>query len=242
VLGLLILLILPPIAASPIPLGAILTRLPFGWWQFLRRNIPHLTINWGLISTGFICSVLAVLVANWLLGALFKQLQQPSRGGEPPRRWLWRWTISLYCGLWLLFAIAFGAAGVLRHTAWLMEYREPWYQERINSYSEFRMMDGLIQQLGLENNEDLESTRKALLREKTFRRQTLVADEFNVILYGDKSNKVAAYVIIPRQPQLVTKGQFGASMPGGGDLVRPISELQQTLAELELSYPSKGPR
>jgi hypothetical protein len=142
--------------------------------------------------------------------------------------------------MWLLFAIAFGAAGVLRHTTWLMEYRQPWY--RMNFFFELRMVDGLVQQLAVENEQDLESTRKALLREKSARGQTLVADEFNVIFYGDRSNKVAAYLIVPREPQLLSKGHFGAFVPGSNEHIRPSSELRQTIAELEMSYPSNGRR
>ena len=237
-LGFLLLLILPPVAASPTPLGAIMTRLPFGWWHFLKRNFPQLTINWGMIGTGVVCSVLIIVLANWFLRALFQQFSRTTSGSAPPRRWLWRWTTCLYCAMWLLFGTAFGATGVLRHTTWLMEYHQPWY--RMNFFFELRIVDGFVRQLISENNEDLESTRKALRRKKSIRGQTLVADEFNVIFYGDRSNKVVAYLIIPRDPQLLSKGKFGASMPGSNEFVRPSSELQQTIAIQDEAYTSKN--
>jgi hypothetical protein len=237
-LGLLTLLLLLPLFAGPTRTGAFLIHLPLGWWHFLGRNVHQITVNWSLIGTWLICSVLVVVVGNFLLRALFSQFQHTLQVSQPPRRWRWRWTICIYCGIWLLFAIAFGAAGVLRHTTWLMENHQPWYQERMNYYAELRMADGAVQQLLLENSDDLESTRKAFAGERSNRRQRiLMADEFNVIFYGDKSNKVAAYLIIPRLPQLVTKARFGASIPGTNDLVRPLSDLQKTIAELDAAYP-----
>lgn len=238
-LGLLILLLLLPLFAGPGRLSAFLIHLPLGWWHFLERNVRQITLNWSLIGTGLICSVLVVVVGNSLLRALFSQFQQASPVSHPPRRWLWRWTICIYCGIWLLFAIAFGAAGVLRQTMWLMQNHHPWYQEQMYSLVELRRTAGAVEQLVLDNNENLKSTRKAFAREKSYRRQqVLMADEFNVIFYGDKSNKVAAYLIIPRIPQLVAKAQFGASIHGTNDLVRPISELQKTIAELDAAYPA----
>jgi hypothetical protein len=174
------------------------------------------------------------------LGALFRQAQQSVRPDQPVQPWRWRWTIGMYAAVWLLFAIAFGATGVFRHTTWLMDYRQPWYQERMNPYNEIRMIDSMLQELLLENNQDIQATRKGFLSEKSYRRrQTLVADEFEVVFFADQSNKVAAYVIIPRSPQLAAKGKFGASIPGNNDLVRPVSELQRTLADLDATYPQR---
>lgn len=205
-LGLLMLLFLPALAASRTPAGAVLTCLPLGWWHFLQRNLPQLTCNWNLIATGIICSALLVVVGNWLVGALFRQIQQSVCPDQPVKLWRWRWTIGMYAAVWLLFAIAFGATGVFRHTTWLMDYHQPWYQERINSYIEIRMIDSMLQELLLENNRDIQATRKSFLSEKSYRRrQTLVADEFEVVFYADQSNKVAAYVIVPRNLQLAAK-------------------------------------
>jgi len=155
--------------------------------------------------------------------------------------WRWRWTIGLYAAVWLLFVIAIGATGVFRHATWLMDYPQPWYQERLSSYSEIRMIDVELEELLLENNQDVLSTRKGFLSKRSNRhQQTLMADEFDVIFYVDRRNKVAAYVIIPRSPQFVANGKFGVSIPGSDDWVRPISELQRTLADLDTTYPQRN--
>jgi hypothetical protein len=237
-LVLLMLLFLLALGVSYTPAGAVLMCLPLGWWHFLQRNLPQMTCNRNLIVTGTICSVLLVVAGNLLLGVLFRQVQQSVRPDQPARPWRWRWTVGLYAAVWLLFAIAIGTTGIFRHTTWLMDYPQPWYQERLNSYSEIRMLDMNLQELLLENNQDIQATRKGFLGERSYRRRhMLLADEFDVIFFADKSNKVAAYVIIPRNPQLVAKGEFGASIPGNNDLVRPVSELQRTLADLDAAYP-----
>ena len=112
VLLLVLVMILPPLTSPTVP-GAMLKHLPFGWWEFLRRNVPQMTWNWGLIVTGIFCSVVIILLAHGLLGFLCRQIQASLRPERPLRPWLWRWTLGLYAAVWLLFMIAFGAAGGL---------------------------------------------------------------------------------------------------------------------------------
>ena len=130
-LGLIFLLLfLLAIAFSQTPLGAMLTYLPIGWWLFLKRNIPQITLNWGLITTGVICSTLMLVLGNWFVRVLYAQIQPRSQPGDASRKWRWRWSVGLYASIWLLFLIAFGATGVLRHTTWLLNYNQPWYEIR----------------------------------------------------------------------------------------------------------------
>jgi hypothetical protein len=239
-LGLLFLFFLLAFAASPTTPGAVIRCLPMGWWHFLQRNTPLMSWNWGLIATGLICSVLVVAVGNGLLRALFAQLQQSRHSNQPLRHWPWRWTVCGYILVWLLFAIAFGATGVLRHTTWLMSYRQPWFQESMHPYSSLKMADLDIRTLVLDTGGDLQATRKAFYSHPSYRRrQTLMVDEFDVIFYGDTSNKVAAYLMVPRRPQPESTGRFGASIPGAKELIRPISDLGTTIAELEAAYPER---
>lgn len=229
-----------PLAASRTPTGAVLTNLPFGWWRFLKRNIPQITYDWGLIGTGAICTVLVLVVGNWFLGALCGQLQKRPETNKPPRKWRWSWTVSLYAAVWCLFLIAFGAAGVLRHTTWLLNYNQPWYAERVNSYVELRMADSTVEELLLENGQDWGKTRAAILAERGYRRtRNPICEDFNVILYSDGSNKVAAYLIIPRNPKLLAKGNFAASAPDRRELIRPLSQFKDTLSEMDAKYSAK---
>lgn len=241
-LGFFFLVVLLPFALSPTPLaGGFLRYLPFGWWHFLQRNLSQMTFNWSLIGTGLVCSAGVIVLGNWLVRAVFSQVQKSLHPDQPFRCWRWRWTICFYAAVWLLFTIALGAAGILRHTTWLRDYHEPWYQERLNPYAEFRSVGGAVEQLALENGQDLEATRKAFRSQSSYRRENmLISDEFNVIFYGDRSNKIAAYLLIPRNPQLVAHGEFSASIRGTNNLVRPMSELQRTITELDTAYPPNG--
>src|SRR5262249_147406 len=139
--------------------------------------------------------------------------------------------------IWLLFTIAFGSAGVLRHATWLVQDPQPWYQIHTTPHLELRMAEGILQILLVEHDQDLESTRKALAAQTCYRHaQTLLTEEFNFIFYSDKSNRVVTYLIVPRNPRSLAKGEFQASSPGASELPRPISELHQTLAELDTTY------
>lgn len=232
-LGLLVLLFL---AAGYPPLGALLTELPFGWWHFLARNLPQLSLNWGLLSTGLICSALIVLLGNGLLRALYRQWHPATPTGASSRQWPWRWTFCIYTGLWLLFAVAFGAAGLFRHTTWLMADDQRWYEPRLRAYYDLRSADRLVQ-LAQVDNLDLEATRKAIAGETWYQNpKHLMVDEFNVLLYGDQSNQVVAYVIIPRHPRLMKPAMFGVSWPDTNLVLRPLPELSQAIAELDARF------
>src|SRR5262245_2875795 len=84
-----LLALLLPLLASPTSIGAMLKTLPFGWWHFLTRNIPQLSLDWGLITTGVICTAGVLLLGNWLMGTLYRQFQQTQSGSKPIRKWGW---------------------------------------------------------------------------------------------------------------------------------------------------------
>jgi hypothetical protein len=234
-------LLLPLLAQSRTPMGDIVRCLPVGWFHFLQRNAPKITANWNIIGMGFLCTVALLVLGNWLLGALYRQFQAVRSPEQPAKPWRWRWTFALYAGVWLLFAIAFGATGVYRQSSWLMEYEQPWHEERLHPYSEFRRASMVVGTLMADNDDDLEQTRKAFLAEDNWRRgKSLLCEDFQVVFYGKADNKIGAYVIIPRQPQLLKKGLFGVVTPlDKKDLIRPLSQLQETFATLDAAFPLK---
>ena len=236
VLAFIVCFLLMAAAAGPTLLAAFLRCLPFGWWHFIRQNLSQLTWNWDLIATGLLCSVLAIAIGHWLLRALFGRIQRVSRTTPPTRRWRWRWTICLYAGLWLLFVIAFGAGGVLRHMTWLIHYQEPWYRERMGSYIQVLRMDGEVQELLMENNSEFERTRRAFFLMSPERRHRIGYEEFDVIFYPDVSNNVCAYVMIPRDAQQSARKFFGTWVSGESDMIKPIAELPQTISQLDAAY------
>ena len=243
VVGLIVaLFFLWPLALDRTPVGAMLTYLPVGWWLFLERNIPQISFNRGLVTTCVVLSALVLGLGNWFLSVLCQQAQIRSQPGKVPRKWRWRWTAGLYASVWLLFLTAFGAAGVLRHTAWLLDYNQPWYEKRGYSYRLLSDADSAVFQILIDDDQDLESTRKALPAAKYWSETNPLCEDFNVILYGDSSNKVAGCLIIPRDTKLLDKGGFAFLDPQGGRLVKPLSELPQLVLEMDAKYPSKVSR
>jgi hypothetical protein len=238
----LVLFLVWPFAISRTPMGAMLTYLPVGWWLFLKRNIPQIGVNWGLIITGVICSSLVLVLGNWLLSFLYEQLQVRSRPGDPARKWRWRWSAGLYAALWLLFLIAFGATGLFRHTAWLLSYKQPWYERTGFDYEQLFEANLTMLHLVDDNKEDFEMTRKAVLEESTYWSvRNPISEDYNVILYGDASNKVSTYLIIPRHPKSLATAEFGVTgLPDGGRLFKPLSDLPQLLSNMDAKYPIKA--
>jgi hypothetical protein len=109
-------------------LGLAMATLPLGWLRFLERNIPKATLNWSMIVTGVLFSIGVMILGHGIFRGIFAQIQTQARPGGAAKQWPWRWTLSLYLSMWLLFLVAFGAAGVYRHATWLVAYQEPWVQ------------------------------------------------------------------------------------------------------------------
>lgn len=233
---LLILAILLPYLAKPGSFAAVLKTIPFGWWHFLKRNIPQLTYDWGLAATALVCTAGLLFLGNWLMGALCRQFQTAAPSVSA-RRWKWSWSLAVYAAIWLLFVVAFGAAGVFRHATWLYRSTEPWHEERLNFYLELSIASGEVEQCIFESKHDLQKARETLASVGGHRRgERLLAEDFNIILFPGKSNKVAAYVIIPRNPKLLAKANFATGTPTGSHEVLPLSELEPTIAKWESAH------
>jgi hypothetical protein len=182
-----------------------------------------------------------LVLGHWFLSALHRQIQFNLHPGDPARPWRWHWSAGLYAATWILFAIAFGSSGVFRHTAWLLNYNQPWYERRLSSLMELMNADHTIRNAIIDNDQDFDATRKAVLVAPGYwNRRNPFCEDFNAIFYGDSGNKVAAYLIIPREPKLLAKGDFAISLPTGGMSRRPLSDLPQVVSELDAKYPIKA--
>jgi hypothetical protein len=229
-------ILLPNLVFPGVP-RALFNQLPFGWWHFLGRNLPELTMNWTLVATGCLCSVFAVAAGHWLMKGIWLQAQSLRRKDLTAGPWRWKWTLGLYAAIWLLFAIAFGAAGVFRQSTWLIQEEGPWYHSRSSTHIRLLQADAAIEQMILETGGDVEKARGAWLAERG--RGGGFFEEFTVVFYGDRQGVVRDYVIIPRNPELGVRGLFCASSSNRSDTIRPISELSATLATLEGKYSGK---
>src|SRR5262249_31917673 len=131
--------------------------------------------------------------------------------------------------------------GLREQVSSLAKDQRPWFEERLNTWVFFRMLDGQIQMFQLDSANELEMTYHAYLAEPAQgRRDQLLPDIVNVIFYGATNGKVAAYVFTPRHPQLVTKGQFALCVGDHPDFkLKNMSQLSSILAELDEKYPIK---
>jgi hypothetical protein len=239
IFGLFLLVIVLPIVGSFSKASAVLLWLPSGWWFFLKRNLAHVSVNWTLLASGVLCSAIVVIVGHRLLSALWLRWQQIRQLGASARQWRWKWTLGFYAAIWLLFAIAFGAAGVFRHTAWVMREKGPWYHERRHESSEMLTQTGVMAQMALDSGETVESLQKALLSDH-YTRNSPMLEDFSVLLFADQKGMVKEYLIIPRNPQVRGRGVFCLADTKGASDLRPMSELNATIKDLETRYPTKS--
>jgi hypothetical protein len=225
---------------DPAPPVRLLSRLVTGWWHFLRRNLPELTVNWSLIGMALLCSVTLLGLGHWLLTTTYR----PLSGYAPPRgTWRWRWTLVGFTGLWLLFGVCLGAVGVFQHTAWLLGEQRPWYQPRVNLHMEFRFANADIQQLLSANDGQLTQTRADFLgaaNSSGGRSSQPWPALFDIIFYADPTNYVECYVLIPREESWLNADHFALSTPPTRFEVIPLSRLRATLAELDSRFAKRS--
>lgn len=215
--------------------AVILAHMPLGWWHFLERNASLMTWNWTLIATGVLTSVAVVGLGHYFLGTLFRHLQTSRTPEAPENKWRWRWTLSVYASIWLLFTILFGATGVYRHGTWLNDYGEPWYEERLYPPFEFMRVEQVIENLLLKTDGDLEKTYRAYLAEKTRRKNSFLHEDFKVLFFANSNRVVQHYLIIPRMPQLVKREKFYDQ--GHTNLIRNMRELSPAIETYSAQYP-----
>src|SRR5258705_699783 len=108
IVGILFLLIfLLPLVASLPWLWALMTCLPLGWWHFLQRTLPQMSLNWSLIGMGLLCSAAILLLVNRLLVAFFPVAKNSTEQVQCVRSLHLRWPLAFYAGIWLTFASSF---------------------------------------------------------------------------------------------------------------------------------------
>jgi hypothetical protein len=215
-----------PFLLYPGPFRALIIYLPSGWWLFLQRNLSQITINWSLIFTAALCSLLIIFVGHWFMVQI--------REG-----WKWRWTLCAYAAVWVLFAIAFGAGGLYRHTSWLLSDDHPWYVRRKWHGLDVSYVENCVRINIGGNDGDYEKCRREFLGGpfSTYGGGHIYED-FEVMIYGRTSNKITAWLVIPRGVQNVPKALFKFGQVEDKPLSEfgPLSELPMKMSTLEKEY------
>jgi hypothetical protein len=228
------------LAMSRTLVGAGLRCLLFGWWHFLARSLSQVTVNWSVVGMGLVCSAVVVLLGHRLLSGLLAQTQRTYHREAATRPWRWKWTATGYCVVWVLFAITFSAAGIYRHASWLQDLREPWYEDRDAALKRLIIAQETITGI-LADEADLDKVRADYFsRKDPLGPQGLLCEEVNVIFYGNQSNQVVAYVLIPRDPMLKRAQYWVCSAGDGRGVVRgSLADLPNVLLQLDARYPAK---
>jgi len=122
---------------------------------------------------------------------------------EEPRRWLWRWTLSLYAGLWLLFLSIMGAVGVAHQVGWLLASREPVYVVRESLVSNLRQAALGLAIAGADEEWDAKRTRASFAGEGDvyyFDKRSAL-ELFDLLLFENGEGKITAAVVFSRDPK-----------------------------------------
>jgi hypothetical protein len=198
-----LLLFLGFFVASLTPLGrASIAVVPFGWFRFLGRTLPHITVNWSGIGMVILCSLPALFLLQRFLSWLCVTL---ASNAEQRLAWRWRWTLALYAFFWILFGIVLGASGVMRQTTWLIQFTEPLYKPRINGYLELRAAAGAAQMALLDSSNDVQQAQKLLT---SFRPDGAGAWDHHEFVFLTNATGRIDVVIIPRDPEVQSKAGF----------------------------------
>jgi len=92
----------------------------------------------------------------------------------------------------------------------------------------------------LDADDDVQKARPAFVREAFLGNpKKVLLEQYDVVFYGDKQDKVAAFLIIPRDSGSDAHRGFYARLPDASDPLRPWSELQSTVMALNAQYPDK---
>jgi hypothetical protein len=92
--------------------------LAFGWIEFLGWTIPRVTVRWEAILTGAVVVTLFVALTDGFARRCCRTA--PARPDGSPRRWRFRWTLSIAAGLGLMFAVGYSAMGIARQVGWIL--------------------------------------------------------------------------------------------------------------------------
>ncbi|HYT61332.1 MAG TPA: hypothetical protein VEL06_14245 [Haliangiales bacterium] len=184
---------------SPL-LTQLVFRLPFGWIAFLGRVLPKVTVNWSGIGMVVASSTLIVVGMQWFCSWVYEQVTRAKHQGEARHHWSWRWTFSLYVGLWLLFFAIMGAVGIAHQIGWLLVSKEPVYVARESFLINLKQAGLSLAIAGADEDWDLAKTRAWFAGEQTpfIGESRNLIEIFDLLLFEGGDGKIAAAVLFYR--------------------------------------------
>lgn len=112
---------LMPSVTLPELIPEVAGRLFFGWWSYLARVIPQVTVARDGVATALVCLAILVpglhLFLRWLSAEWQRGFGNPSERIPP---WPFRRTLALLGVILIMFVAGIAATGIAHQSAWLM--------------------------------------------------------------------------------------------------------------------------
>ncbi len=217
----------------------IVAKLVTGWWGFLERVLPAMTVSWSGIGMAVGCSLLIIVGMHSLSGWLFAHASRILKE-DSQRTWRWTWTIALYLGVWLVFFAIMGAVGVIHQVGWLVRSKEP-----VMVRQEFwGFLRGQLHNCGHDllaaaddTNWNLEDARRAFLQIAEWRASRPgTVEDFHIVLFPGTNAQMVAGIIFHRDLAARARTGFVLVTPTTESEFLPFAELPAVLAR----YQSQG--
>ena len=202
------------VAGVILPATAIIRALPLGWLNFLKRTLPEVTVNWSGIGMVVLCSTLILLCLHSLLSALTQ------------KRFRFRWSVSIFASLWLLFCLIIAVAGLSRTIQFLQN--EKWYEPR-SGYGDLRMASMHARTALSYSEGDLRILKQLLLDSSGVRP---FWEEFEFLVCSSEPSKSPCVIVIPRKPKVRERVGFSIVTNADSEDSIPIGKLHERLAKL----------
>jgi len=104
---------------------------PFAWIWFIARVVPQLHYRWDMIGSALIYALLFVAGSHLFLNWVCREVR-PTTSGERANQgsaWKWRWTLSGFAIVVLMFASGIALTGIVHQVTWMSRSGEPLYRK-----------------------------------------------------------------------------------------------------------------
>ena len=208
--------VLLPSVATSMGSVAVVRTLPFGWLNFLKRTVPEVTVNWSGIGMVVLCSAVILACLHSLLSALTQ------------KRFPFRWSVSIFASIWLLFCLIIAVAGLSRTISLLQS--EKWYEPRSGN-GDLRRASMHARMALSESGNDLKHLRRLLLDATSIYGRPLW-EEFEFLLCSPAQSQSPCIVVIPKEPKVRERVGFSIVTEADSEDSIPMAKLHERLAKL----------
>lgn len=215
--------------------------LGFGWIQFIGRVLPEASFNPAAIGMVVICSGLFLWgtqrFCSWLFGSF---RSQASTGSAWPSAWPWRWSVGIYCGLWLLFLTSMSVTGMAHQIGWLVRSDKPIVEnrrprERWEIGAVARHLDAKCGQSGWDGHAVRAACDEAI-KSNSARRDDALNERWHVVFIERPAGAIQAVFIAYRDAELRSKYGYYRVTPTGvtnGPIYHVAEDIRTFAAKIE---------